>query len=129
MEPTSEARLHDDVCDYIRAQYPKALFNSDLSGIKLTMGQSIRAAKLRSSRGWPDIFIPEPRNGYSGLWIELKIAGTRMIKKNGKFATPHIKEQATMIMLLNQRGFYASFALGFVNAKNIIDKYFQGITI
>ena len=125
---SSEAKLHEAVCDYIRLQYPDVLFNSDMSGVKLTMGQAIKAKKLRSSKGFPDLVIYEPRKLgfiYYGLFLELKIEGTKLYKKNGEAATIHIAEQQEMIIKLIKLGYYASFACGFNEAKKIIDEYLK----
>ena len=35
----SEEILHEEVARYIRFLYPKVIFNSDMSGVKLTMFQ------------------------------------------------------------------------------------------
>jgi len=119
-----EESLHIAVCDYIKYQYPKVLFNTDLSGIKLTKGQAVKVKKMRNSRGWPDIFIAEPRKNCHGLFIELKKEGTKLYKKDG--ITPisdHIAEQIIMLHDLYLRGYYADFACGFYEAKKLIDNY------
>lgn len=122
----SERTLHRAVCDYIRLQYPDVLFNSDLSGAtKLTMGQAVAMKSLRSGRGWPDLFIAEIRGFYNGLFIELKAEGTKLHNKNYMPATLHIAEQTEMICKLQKRGYYAEFAVGFDEAKRIIDKYMK----
>ena len=72
MEGLKEENLHLAVCNYIRMQYPDVLFNSDMSGVKLTMGQAIKAKRLRSCKGFPDLVIYEPRGEHKGLFIELK---------------------------------------------------------
>jgi hypothetical protein len=119
----TEAELHKNVCQYIRMQYPNVLFNVDMSGIKLTMGQAKKVSILRSSKGWPDIFIPEPKKFYHGLYIELKKDGEKLCKKNGDPATDHIKDQMEMIQNLRERGYAAEFAIGFDQAKKAIDYY------
>lgn len=124
----TEKSLHKAVCDYIRLQYPGVLFNSDLSGAtRLTMGQAVAMKSLRSNRGWPDIFIAEPgkRFKYHGLFIELKKEGEKLFKKNNEPITEHIAEQIIMIGLLRERGFKAEFAIGFDQAKTIIDQYMK----
>lgn len=121
----NEIQLQKQVCDYIHWAYPRAMFNSDLAGIKLTIGQAVRAKTLKSERGFPDLFIYEKNNDHIGLCIELKVEGTSIFKKNGEFATPHIKEQAEVLRKLSQRGFYAVFGIGFDHAKKIIDDYFK----
>ena len=119
----SEANLHEAVCDYIRLQYPNVLFNSDMSGVKLTMGQAIKAKKLRSSKGFPDLIIYEPRNNMHGLFLELKRDGESLFKKDGSFKTDHLKEQGEILKQLSKRGYLALFAVGFDMAKSFIDLY------
>lgn len=62
---------------------------------------------------------------YAGLMIELKREGTRLKKKNGDWATPHIAEQAKVLEQLHRRGYVAKFAVGFDEAKDIIDDYME----
>jgi len=122
----SERTLHRAVCDYIRLQYPDVIFNTDLSGAtKLTVGQAVALKSLRSGRGFPDIVIYEPCKGYHGMFIELKQEGTKIYNKSGEPATPHIVEQLDMITNLRNRGYYADFAIGFDEAKTIIDNYLK----
>ena len=124
----SEKSLHKAVCQYIRLRYPGVLFNSDLAGAtKLTIGQAVSMKHLRSDRGWPDIFIAEPRGEYHGLFIELKAEGTKLYKKNGDPATPHIEEQLYCLLQLKKRGYQTAFAIGFDNAKQIMDEYLTSL--
>jgi hypothetical protein len=62
----------------------------------------------------------------AGLYIELKKDGTRLKKKNGDWASEHIAEQAAVLKELRRRGFKAEFAVGFDEAKKIIDEYLKG---
>lgn len=127
----TELELQAQVADYIRLEYPSALFHSDFgSGIKLTMGQAIRQKRLNGGRrSWPDMFIAEPGGDndgdiYYGLFIELKKAGTRIYRKDGRLVSDaHIREQFDMLEQLRQRGYMAEFACGFDEAKKIIDEY------
>jgi hypothetical protein len=120
---TSEKSLHFQVCEYLRLQYPNVIFNTDLSGIRLTMGQAVKAKKLRSSNGFPDLVIYEKRMDYPALFIELKRKGERIYKRDASPVNEHISEQLDMLKKLRQRGFYAQFALGFEQAKDLIDWY------
>ena len=120
----SEKILHRQVCDYIRAQYPKVMFNSDMSGAtRLTIGQAVAMKRLRSNRGWPDLFLAEPRAIFHGLFIELKPEGTKLYKRDTTPATPHIAEQETCLFELENRGYAAAFGVGFDDTKFIIDTY------
>ena len=133
-----ESDLQVMVADYLRLQYPSVLFHSDFgSGIKLTPGQAVKQKRQNGGRrAWPDMFIAEPMVEFDflepigmkayGLFIELKKDGTRLKKKNGDWASPHIAEQAEVLEQLRQRGYAAEFACGFEEAKAIIDKYLGG---
>lgn len=134
---TTEAQLQIQVADYLRRQYPDVLFHSDYgSGVKLTARQA--AVQKRQNGGiknWPDVFIAESRSlkvmgmkkvAYNGLFLELKREGTRLKKKDGSWATPHIAGQARMLEALRERGYAAEFGVGFDETKRIIDEYFGG---
>lgn len=119
-----EERTQAAVAQYVRVCYPDVIFNTDLSGIRLTMNQAIKAKLLRSSRSFPDMVFYEPRRGYCGLFLELKRQGEKVYKKDGTLlADTHIREQAEMMEKLKKRGYYADFAIGFTGAKEIIDWY------
>ena len=143
----TELELQAQVADYLRLQYPHILFHSDFgSGIKLTPGQAMRQKRLQGGRrSWPDMFIAEPMARkidlskdspfdkaaklvmHAGLFIELKKAGTRIYRKDGRLVSDaHIREQFDMLEQLRQRGYKAEFACGFDEAKKIIDEYLGG---
>lgn len=129
----SEKTTHKAVCDYMRYAYPKVLFNSDLSGsMRLTIGQAKAFKNLRSNRGFPDLMIMEPRGSFHGLFIELKKEGQEIYckKKADEYGNPvlkddHLKEQNEVIQALKERGYYACFAIGFDEARKIIDAYLK----
>lgn len=120
-----EALVQQHLCDYLRLQYPDVIFRSDYaSGMKMTIGQARRHKAVQSSRAYPDLFIAEPNGEYAGLFIELKNEGVKTHKKNGTLVSnPHIIEQARMLEMLQAKGYYASFASGFDQAKELIDEY------
>lgn len=60
---------------------------------------------------------------FNGLFLELKKDGTRLKKKNGEWANEHIAEQAEVLAELREHGYCAEFAVGFDEAKKIIDEY------
>lgn len=130
----TEAQLQEQVARYLRLQYPDVLFHSDFgSGVKLTPSQAAKQKRQNGGRrAWPDMFIAEPRpvpaecyEYMAGLFIELKREGTRLKKKNGEWATPHIAEQAATLEQLRRHGYVAEFAVGFDGAKRIIDEYLK----
>lgn len=125
----TELETQTMVADYLRLKYPNVIFHSDFgSGIKLTMGQAIKQKRLNGGRrSYPDMFIAEPVKKYHGLFIELKKDGTRILKKDGTLvADEHIREQAEMLQKLEGKGYKAYFAIGFSQAKQIIDEYLEG---
>jgi len=132
----TEAELQTQVADYLRLQFPEVLFHSDFgSGVKLTPRQAIRQKRQNGGiRAWPDLFLAEPMprcvdgswgHDYKGLFIELKKDGTRLMKRDGSWATDHIAEQAEILDRLEFRGYRATFAVGFEQAKKIIDDYLK----
>lgn len=131
-----ESDLQEQIATYLKFCYPDVLFHSDFgSGIKLTMGQAIRQKKQNGGRrAWPDMVIAEPVNqnmsgtptigiNCYGLFLELKREKTRLKKKNGEWASEHIAEQAEVLEKLRERGYKAEFAVGFDEAKQILDDY------
>lgn len=123
-----ESDLQVQVADYLRLRYPKVLFHSDYgSGIKLTKGQAIKQKRQNGGRrGWPDMCVAEPKNGLYGLFIELKAKGVRLKKKDGTWASEHLAEQNEVLQALSNKGYAAYFAVGFEEAKQIIDDYLGG---
>lgn len=128
----SEENLHQQVVDYLKLQYPGILFRTDFAaGIKMTLGQAVKHKKLQAGRAWPDIFVAAPMYkeqvvDWYGLFIELKKEGTKLKAKNGRWASPHIAEQAEVLTYLRFNGYCATFACGFEAAKDVIDKYLAG---
>jgi hypothetical protein len=62
----------------------------------------------------------------AGLMIELKKQGTRLKKKDGTWASEHLAEQNEVLNALQKKGYAAYFAVGFEEAKQIIDDYLEG---
>ena len=129
MAKETEYSLQLAICNYLKVQYPDVMFRSDLGGIRLTPGLAAKAKSLQHGRGFPDLFIPEPRldpTGWPlyGLFVEIKVEGTKIHKKDGiNFTTPHIREQAEMLVNLTSKGYFARFGIGFDKCKELIDWY------
>lgn len=43
-----------------------------MSGVRLNIGQAVKAKRLGNRAGVPDLHLPISRHGYHGLWIEMK---------------------------------------------------------
>lgn len=118
--------LAKHIAYYLRMQYPKVEFRFDMAGLNLSKAQAGMNKEIQKCRAWPDLFIAEARNGKSGLYIELKADGTRLLKiKSGEFASEHIKEQHDCLIRLQQKNYDAFFGIGFDNCKKIIDSYLK----
>ena len=90
-----EFDLQVAVCRYLSYQYPDVLFMSDtIANLKLTVGQATRNKKIQKNDfKTPDLLILEPKNDFSGLFIELKIETP--FKKDGNIkasTNDHLKE-------------------------------------
>lgn len=121
-----EEAIQLQVCNYLKIQYPKILFITDVAaGMKLSIGQAVKASKMRSNRGMPDLIILQPKGDYyHGLCLELKKDGAKMFKRNGEMVSDeHLQEQSEVLKRLRALNYIAEFAVGFDEAKIIIDKY------
>ena len=117
-----EEHLQLQICEYINSQHPTALFNTDLAGMKMTMGQAKKVKKLRKTNGMPDLQILKSNSKFNGLFLELK--SVTPFKKNGELKKDdHIKEQSEVLTLLSMQGYKAVFVWDFNDAKLIIDNY------
>lgn len=123
-----EFDLQVEICKYLSLQYPKVQFLSDtIANLKLTIQQASRNKKIqKDSFKCPDLLILEPRNGFSGLLIELKLESP--FKKDGNIkasANNHLQGQLETIELLSKKGYKACFSWGFDMTKEIIDDYLK----
>lgn len=120
-----EDRLQKMIAQYMSMQYPRAIFNSDMSGLKLTMGQAVKAKQIRSDHAFPDFVVYEVRGRYSALFIELKNELSDVYLVNGVTlkASKHIHKQAATLQALRDKGYFAEFGFGFDHCKEIIDQY------
>lgn len=117
-----EEALHKMICNYITLQYPDIIYNSDMAGVKLTMGQAKKASKLRSDKGFPDIFIYHTNHTFSGLFLEVK--KETPFKKNLQLkSSDHLKQQQNIHKKLRRLKYTGGFVWNFEEAKQIIDNY------
>lgn len=72
-------------------------------------GQGVKA-------GVPDIFLPAPKGGCHGLYIELKRA------KGGRVS----EEQAQWMHLLMHQGYMVAVCHGWEQARDVIERYLKG---
>lgn len=149
----TEHDIYLQIAQYLRLRYPSVIYRYDLAAdLKLSIGQAKKHKALQHYRGYPDLFIAEPRvrhttegefgiklgegeaDGttyyammYAGLYLEIKRPGTKIYTKKGlPVADEHIREQYDMLVDLRHRGYRAEFAIGYDEAVKIIDEYLGG---
>jgi hypothetical protein len=131
-----EEILHKQVAGYIKKYYPDVIFFSEPSGLRLQSWHQKKLLKaIRSVGKLPDIFIALPVEGYNkenvfvkfhGFFLELKVAGTTIYKKNGEVvADEHIQAQLEMLKRLYALGYAATFGIGLEPSVKLIEDYFS----
>ena len=123
----TEARIHEAFCRYVSTKYPHFIFTSESSGIRFTMGQAVKAKKLRSSSKLPDFWLAEPRLIYHGFFMELKRSREEVYRKDGKLRDDErIQGQANILEQLRERGYCAEFGFGLDDCIAKLEGYLDG---
>jgi hypothetical protein len=122
-----ESDIYSELSKFMRLKYPTLIWRFDFSaGTKMSIGQARVHKGLNPHRGYPDLFICRPSNGYAGLFIEIKQQGVKVAKLDGSpLANEHLAEQAQIIDQLKREGYYATFACGLMECIEIIEKYLR----
>ncbi len=109
---------HIKVVNWFDYHYPELAedFHHFANERKCTPQQGMILKKMGVRRGVADFFLAVPANGYSGLWIELKVG-------KGKLSP----EQKDFINRKNARGYHAIAVWGFEMAKEVISIYLKYI--
>lgn len=119
-----EFKLQQAVCRWLNVQHPKVIYLSDtIANMKLTPQAQLRNKSIQKT-GFhcPDLIILEPRGGYHGLFIELKIKSP--YKKDGALLkNEHLENQEKSMFDLADRGYYCVFAWEFEQITQIINDY------
>jgi hypothetical protein len=115
VSPESEANQQELVIKYLRLAYPDALYCASAGGMRTSYLQAIKMKRTGYVKGFPDLFIYEPRNEYNGLAIEMK-------KEKGGVASP---EQKRWQEQLRNRGYASYICKGNEEAIKVIDEYFN----
>jgi len=114
--PESEANQQEIVVKYLRLAYPDALYCASAGGMWTSDSQRIKMARTGYVKGFPDLFIYEPRGEFHGLAIEMK-------KVKGSKIEP---EQVQWQEQLRNRGYCSYICKGNEEAIKVIDEYFNG---
>ena len=94
-------------------QYANYLFAIPNGGVR-NIGTAVKLKKEGVLAGVPDLFLMIPKNGYHGLWIEMKVKGGRVSESQKEFMGA-----ATFM------GYPAVVCYGFDEAKKAINNYLQ----
>jgi hypothetical protein len=113
--PESEANQQEIVIKYLRLAYPDALYCASAGGMWTSDSQRIKMARTGYVKGFPDLFIYEPRGEFHGLAIEMK-------KVKGSKIEP---EQVQWQEQLRNRGYASYICKGNEEAIKVIDEYFN----
>lgn len=86
---------------------------------EMDLGAVRNAEKQINPKGWPDLFIPVPKGGHHGLFIELKQDAPML-------PAEHILSQAETGLALKRNGYAFEFAFGYDRAVRTIEHYLNG---
>jgi hypothetical protein len=115
VSPESESNQQEIVIKYLRLAYPDALYCASAGGMRTSYLQAIKMKRTGYVKGFPDLFIYEPRGEFHGLAIEMK-------KEKGGVASP---EQKRWQEQLRNRGYCSYICKGSEEAIKVIDEYFN----
>lgn len=118
-----EYLLQIAVSDYLKYKYPEILFRHDLGGLKVSIGQAKKIKRIQKEKGWPDLFIFEPKKGFYGFALELKKNKKSVYTKLNNLKDQHVKQQDKILKYLVSRGYSAMFGFGIDDCIEKIDNY------
>ena len=108
-----EYQLQKAVCQYLDLK--NVLYCGSMGGqYQKYYSQRNKAKATGYKRGFPDLFIYEPRGSYHGLAIELKVG----------YNKPTV-EQLTWLNKLTERGYLAMTSKGLDQTIEIIETYLK----
>ena len=108
-----EYQLQKAVCNYLDLK--NVLYCGSMGGqYQIFKSQRIKSKQTGYKKGFPDIFIYEPRGDYHGLAIELKVGYNKPTN-----------EQLAWIEELMERGYMAKVCKGIDETISTINKYLK----
>tara|TARA_R100000664_G_scaffold2376_6_gene5997 strand:+ start:161 stop:511 length:351 start_codon:yes stop_codon:yes gene_type:complete len=111
---SKEYELQKSICKYLDLQ--NVLYCGSMGGnYQAHMSVRIRAKKSGYKRGFPDLFIYEPKGKWHGLAIELKVGYNRATK-----------EQLYWRNELNKRGYISEICYTLDETISLIETYMGG---
>ena len=109
----TEYELQKAVCKYLDLK--RVLYCGSMGGqYNPHFSQRIKAKESGYKKGFPDLFLYEPKGSYNGLAIELKVGYNKATK-----------DQLSWIKRLTDKGYLACVCNGLDETLKIIDKYLK----
>ena len=116
------------VVKYCEIKYPNVILKTNYDRFKSNIWHAKQQKNLHTQiKGYPDLFIAEMRiintKIYGGLFIEFKKSNTIIYNKKNEPKNDHLKNQNAMLNKLKDKGYFASFGIGYYETIKIIDNY------
>ena len=128
----SEEQIHRQCVRWLKAQYPKVMFITDMSGVPMHPVTAAKMSALRSCNGFPDIMIfvnkwewnedYKSPDIYSGLMLELK-SKSPYLKDGTLSKEKHIQEQALVHDRLRAEGWKVVFVWSLDQFMKTVNAY------
>ena len=117
----SESTEQQAVVQWFSMQYPKyrliSVPNGQMIGCRNKFALIAKYKAEGLTPGVSDLFLCVPKNGYSGLWLEMKA--------RGKGVSSLSSDQKLWLADMAKIGYRAEWAAGFEQAKEIIEEYLK----
>lgn len=111
-----ESSVRDKLANYLRdGGIP---YHFDIIS-EMDLGYNRNREKSVNEPGWPDLFIPVPKGGAHGLFVELK-------QDSPMVQAEHLLRQAETGVKLTAQGYAFEFAFGYERAVQVIEHYLKG---
>ena len=125
-----ESEIYIAIAKMMALQYPNIVYRFDFAaGMKMSIGQARLHKSMNGFVGYPDLFIAYPNGNYAGLYLEIKLEGKKVFKKDGKLLSDeHLERQHNILKMLSDAGYYATFAIGIDSCLKIIQDYLKNKT-
>ena len=114
MMKNQESKLQQACVTWFRLQYPNKIIFCIPNGGNRNIITATILKREGVLKGIPDLFIAEPMNNYSGLFIEMK---------HGK--NKPSKEQVEVMDKLRERGYKVELCYSFDSFVQIVNDYFE----
>jgi hypothetical protein len=113
-----EFKLQCAFVKYIKEKYPNILFNAEIRGPSVNLGPIVgKMCQMKGCQvGYPDFYIYETNDYYSGLFIEFK-ALNKKVSNSG--------EQSKIIEKLFRKGYYTTWTDHIKCACDLLDWYMK----